>query len=95
MPRLRKVSLGGSPGVDGRWDAQTDAPAIVLEAVSAGPEDTFVAVFHGEHAVGRVLLIDGEWHWSLRSGGDGYARTRRAALAALAKSWSAQRRRRQ
>jgi hypothetical protein len=76
MPRLRgkRISLRGSA-------------AIVLEAVAAGPEDTFAVVFHGEREGGRVMLIDGEWHWSLRGGGSGYAASRAKALSALARAW--------
>src|SRR5262245_61138402 len=72
------------------WDASSDAAAKVMpEAHSAAPDDTFTGVVHGERAVGRVMLIDGKWHWSLRAGGSGYAATRAKALAALAKAWGA------
>ena len=50
MPRWRPISLGGDPGVGGKWDARADAPAkdpLRLEARSSGPEDLRVAVFHG------------------------------------------------
>jgi hypothetical protein len=94
MPRWRPISLGGGPGVGGKWDARADAPAkdpLRLEARSSGPEDLRVAVFHGDREVGRVVFLPGGWRWSLRGGGHGRAPSREAALQTLARTWAAQR----
>ena len=89
MPQVRKVNVG-SPLGGVRWNVRVGATAkVVLDAVSAGPEDTFTVVFDGDRAVGRVMLIDGEWDWFLRGVASGREPTRPKALRALAAAYGA------
>jgi hypothetical protein len=94
MPRLRKaISLAGSALVGGfSWPL----PRRRLGLVELSGDDGWpYAAMHGRKEVGRLAYVPGcdeagDWFWAVRYGASGYAASREAALAALARSWREQ-----